>query len=303
MSAARKSDAAETPHVLYDEPRPHVARITLNRPEVRNAQGIQMTYELDAAFKRAAHDSKIHVVILAAAGKDFSSGHDLSFARTRALETYPLVSNWGEFEAPGQEGSYGREKEIYLEMTERWRNVSKPTIAQVQGRCIAGGLMLAWACDLLVATEDAQFLDTTPTMGIPCAEFFNHPYELGVRKAKEWLFTAEWLSAAEGHRLGMINHVVPRVELEDFTLKLAERIAMQPLFALKLIKEAVNNAQDLMGRRQNNMFTFALHHMAHSHYQQLHNFPIAVDRLPPKLQEQIREAQKSGAMNPSGKGD
>lgn len=282
------TDAPNSPHVLCDlQAAPNVAKITLNRPEMRNAQGFQMLHELNEAFTRASLDDNVHVIILAGAGEHFSSGHDLSFADGAARKQYPPVGTWGQFDAPGQEGPYGREKEFYLEMTERWRNLPKPTIAQVQGKVIAAGNMLVWACDLVVASDDAQFLDNTPDMGIPGVEFFNHAYELGVRKAKEWLFTVDWLSAAEGHRLGMINHVVPRAELQTFTLSLAKRIAERPVFALKLVKEALNNAEDLQGRRQNHQFAFALHHMAHSHYQQLFDFPIAVDRLAPKMRDNL----------------
>src|SRR3984957_12836672 len=138
--------------------------------------------------------------------------------------------------------------EIYLEMCERWRNLSKPTIAMVQGKCIAGGLMLAWVCDLIIASDDATFVDPVVGMGVCGVEFFNHPYELGIRKAKELLFTADVWDAGEAHRLGMVNHVVPRADLESFTLAMAARITNKPSFALKMTKQAVNTAQNNMGQ-------------------------------------------------------
>jgi enoyl-CoA hydratase len=167
-----------------------------------------------------------------------------------------------------------REKEIYLGLSERWRNIPKPTIAAVQGKCIAGGLMLAWPCDLIVVSDDAQFLDNTVEMGVGGVEYFAHPWEVGVRKAKEMLFTADWLSAAEAKALGMVNHVVARAELDAFVLALAERIAKKPAFALKLAKEAVNAADDAAGRVSAMNTAFALHQLAHSHNMQVHGMMI-----------------------------
>ncbi|WP_454752010.1 enoyl-CoA hydratase-related protein [Cupriavidus necator] len=150
-------------------------------------------------------------------------------------------------------------------VSERWRNIPKPTIAQVQGKCIAGGLMLVWPCDLIVAAEDAMFMDQTVTMGINDAEFIAHPWELGVRQAKEFLFTSAWLSAKDAWRMGMVNHVVEPGKLADFTLALAAKIAQKPLFALKLAKESINAAQDAQGRVNAMQTSFALHQVAHSH--------------------------------------
>jgi enoyl-CoA hydratase len=272
--------------ILYETPAPRVARISLDRPDTRNAQSFQMLHELNAAFTRASLDDEISVIILAGRGKDFSSGHDLSFAESNQ-KTFPPTSPWGQFGAEGAEGPYGKEKEFYFELTERWRNLPKPTIAQVQGRCIAGGNMLAWACDLIVASDDAQFLDNTPSMGIPGAEFFNHPYEMPIRKAKEWLFTSGWMTAAEAHRLGMVNQLAPREHLEGATLDLALKIAEQPLFTLKLLKELLNQAQDAAGRRQIHHMAFGMHHLAHSHFERLHGFPIAIDKLAPKIRDHL----------------
>jgi enoyl-CoA hydratase len=278
--------------VLYDTPAPKVARITLNRPELRNAQGLQMTYELNDAFNYAAQDDEISVIILAAAGPDFSSGHDLSGTETKPLSAYDTVGTWGQFGAKGCEGPYGREKEIYLEITERWRNIPKPVIAQVQGRVIAGGLMLAWLADLIIASDDAKFMDNTPDMGINGVEWWMAPYEMGVRKAKEWMFLADWMSAEEAARLGMVNRIVPRAQLEQATLEIAKRIAEKPRFTLKAIKESINNMQDLMGRRENMKFTFALHHLLHSHFLHTEGFNIHTGRLSPKIQQRLLEQMK-----------
>lgn len=178
-----------------------------------------------------------------------------------------------------------REKEIYLGLSERWRNIPKPTIAAVQGKCIAGGLMLAWPCDIIVASDDAQFLDNTVEMGVGGVEFFHHPYEVGARKAKEMLFTADWLSAQEAKALGMVNQVAPRAELERYTLALAERIAKKPAFALKLAKEAVNAAEDAAGRKSAMDVAFALHQLAHSHNMQVHGMMIDPTGVSPAVRK------------------
>lgn len=262
--------------VLYETPVPHVARVVLNRPRTRNAQNTQLLYELNAAFDRAAQDDDIKVVILAANGKDFSSGHDLhENPREVDMSRYRPVGTWCGFGCAGAEAQMAREKEIYIGFSERWRNFAKPTIAAVQGKCISGGLMLVWPCDLIIAASDAQFLDNTVNMGLPGAEYFNHPWELGVRKAKELLFTSGWWSADEAHRLGMVNHVVPPEELQAFTLAMAERIARQPLFALKTVKEAVNAAQDAQGRVNAMQTSFALHQLGHAHNMQV--FGLLID--------------------------
>jgi enoyl-CoA hydratase len=167
-----------------------------------------------------------------------------------------------------------REKEIYLGFSERWRNIPKPTIAAVQGKVIAGGLMLVWPCDIIVAADNAEFIDNTVAMGVCGAEFFHHPWEVGVRRAKEMLYTSDAVTADDAFRLGMVNHVVALDELQPFTMALAEKIAARPLFALKMTKEAVNAAQDNQGRPQALATSFALHQLCHSHNQQVHGMAI-----------------------------
>lgn len=261
--------------VTYEVPAERVARISLNRPETRNAQNSKLLYELNDAFNKAAADNDISVIILAANGPHFSSGHDLREPDPiAALKDHATVGTWCGFSCEGAEGWMAREKELYQGLSERWRNIPKPTIAQVQGKCIAGGLMLVWPCDLIVASEDAQFADNTVSMGMTGVEFFGHPWELGPRKAKEMLFTSDVVSAQEAHRLGMVNHVVPVADLAEATLELASRIAAKPLFALKLAKESVNAAQDAQGRISAMQTAFALHQLGHSHNMQVHGLPI-----------------------------
>lgn len=248
-------------HLRYEQPAPGVARIVLARPQARNAQGLRMTYELDCAFQVAARDPEVKVIILAGENPHFSAGHDLT---ETGEGTWPLVSLWSDFDAGGAEGRYGQESEIYLDMCERWRALPKPMIAAVQGKCIGGGLMLAWVCDLILASEDAQFLDPTVAMGVMGTEYFMHPWELGTRKAKEFLMLGDWMSAAEGHRLGMINRVVPRPMLEETALELAQAIVAKPQFAIRAAKLAINHAQDQAGRALAMRQSFAMHQLTHA---------------------------------------
>jgi enoyl-CoA hydratase len=269
------ADAPDRPSVRYETPAPKVARIWLDRSDTRNAQDTRLLYELNDAFDRAAQDDDVSVIVLAGEGPHFSSGHDL---RERdgltAIRAQRTVGTWCGFGCAGAEAQMAREKEIYLGFSERWRNIPKPTIAAVHGKVIAGGLMLVWPCDIIVAADDTEFIDNTVAMGVCGAEFFHHPWEVGIRRAKEMLYTSDAVSAGDAYRLGMVNHVVAREELQDFALDLAVRIAQRPLFALKLTKEAVNAAQDAQGRVQALSTSFALHQLCHSHNQQVHGLPI-----------------------------
>ena len=262
--------------VAVERPAEHVARIVMNRPAARNAQNLQMTYDLNAAFDAAEHDDGVKVIILAGADPIFSSGHDLRAKdKNEAGTDFPPVGAWGGFAEPNAHGRFAREQEIYLQITRRWRNLGKPTIAEVQGRCIAGGLMLAWACDLIIASDDTQFCDPVVSMGVCGVEWFVHPWELGARKAKELLFTSDHWSAQEAHRLGMVNHVVPRADLTKFVLAMAEKIASKPAFAVKMAKEAVNRSVDIMGQPAAIDHAFALHQLCHAH--NLQEFGMIVD--------------------------
>lgn len=251
--------------IKLETPAEGIARIVMNRPEARNAQDLDMTYELHEAYDQVLNDTSVKVVILAGADPHFSAGHDLSRKPEKKLGLeYPRYSSWGGFEEPAAEGRFAREQEIYLESTRRLYKLSKPTIAEVQGRCIAGGLMLAWACDLIIASEDAQFCDPVVAMGICGVEWFVHPQELGTRKAKELLWTGDNWSAAEAYRLGMVNHVVSRSDLSAFTLDLALKIAKKPPFAVSLTKDVVNKAAEFAGQMHAIDYAFGLHHLCHA---------------------------------------
>lgn len=261
--------------VRYERQGP-VAIITMNRPEYRNAQNSAMTYALDAAFTSAVEDAEVRVIVLAGEGKHFSAGHDIGTPERDVDVSFErkAVMWWDHVGRPGGDQRYAREMEVYLGMCRRWREIPKPTIAMVQGACIAGGLMLAWVCDLIVASEDAFFSDPVVRMGIPGVEYFAHPWVLGPRRAKEVLFTGDRFSAAEAHDWGMVNRVVPRESLTTETLKLAERISAMPQFGLALTKRAVNQAEDLMGMRSGMDSVFGLHHFAHAH-----NAEVSTDSL------------------------
>jgi enoyl-CoA hydratase len=262
-------------HILYETPAPAIARLVLNRVETRNAQDTHFLYDLNDAFDRAAQDDAIKVIILAANGPHFSSGHDLRETDHLAhWNEHKRVGTWCGMSCGGAEPTMTREKELFQGLCERWAAIPKPTIAAVHGKCVSGGLMLVWPCDIVMAADDAQFQDNTLEMGIGGVEYFAHPWELGPRKAKELLFTSDWLSAADAMRLGMVNHVVPRAELEPSTLKLAERIAKKSIFALKLAKEAVNGAMNAQGRKIAMDNAFHLHQLAHSHNMQVHGMPV-----------------------------
>jgi len=233
-----------------------VAVLTLNRPEARNAQNVPLLEELDRAFDEAARDPSVKVIVLKANGPHFSAGHDISPENAKYFTSRMDMS-------AGASGLYAWESENYLGMTRRWRDIPKPTIAAVQGKCIAGGLMLCWPCDLIVASEDAQFSDPVVRMGVGGVEYHGHTWELGARKAKEMLFTAQSVTAEEARQLGMVNHVVPREELEKKTMELAQRIAQMDAFALRMAKQAVNRTLDSMGQWTAMQAVFDMHHLAH----------------------------------------
>ena len=274
--------------IMYETPAEHIARIVLNRPENRNAQDTKLLYELNAAFDRAAQDDAIKVIILAANGPHFSSGHDLREPNVyEKMSEFETVGTWCGFTCAGAERQMAREKEIYVGFCERWRNIPKPTLAAVQGKVIAGGLMLIWPCDIIIASDDAQFCDPVVNFGIGGVEFFAHPWEVGARKAKEMLFTSDWLSVEEAKQLGMVNQIVPREKLDETVLAMAQKIAKKSLFALKLTKEAVNVAEDAQGRVQSMQTSFALHQLAHTHWLEQYGVLLDPTGLPPETAKAI----------------
>ncbi|HWI10422.1 MAG TPA: enoyl-CoA hydratase [Burkholderiaceae bacterium] len=242
-----------------------VAWITMDRTAFNNAQNSQMTYALDDAFRRAVDDDAVKVIVLAGAGKHFSAGHDIGTPGRDVHKSWERKHLWYDHtNKPGAEFLYTREQEVYLGMCRRWREAPKPTIAMVQGACIAGGLMLAWVCDLIVASDDAFFQDPVVRMGIPGVEYFAHAFELPPRIAKEFLFMGQRMSAQRAEQFGMVNRVVPRSELEKTTREMAVSISEMPRLGLSLTKQAINHVEDLRGKRTAMDAVFHMHHFAHA---------------------------------------
>jgi enoyl-CoA hydratase len=242
-----------------------IAWITLQRPRYHNAQNGQMLYALDAAFRRAVDDDTVKAIVLGGEGKHFSVGHDIGSPGRDVHKIQDRAALWYDHsDKPGAEFLYAREQEAYLGLCRRWRDIPKPTIAQVQGACIAGGLMLAWVCDLIVASEDAYFQDPVVLMGIPGVEYFAHAFEMHPRIAKEFLMLGERMSARRAYDVGMVNRVVPRETLEQTTREMAEKLAQRGRLALALTKQAINHVEELRGKRTAMDAVFHMHHFAHA---------------------------------------
>jgi enoyl-CoA hydratase len=260
---------------LIEERFDAVLRITTNRPQVLNAQSRVLLEELDEAFKRAVEDPGIRVIILAGAGKHFSAGHDLG--SPEELEDQKRRPFGDRFQ-----DEYRRLNQLYFENTLRWRDLPKPTIAQVQGYCIMGGLMIASACDLIVASDDALFADRAVGWGGAHVQYFSMPWDLGPRKAKELLFTSEFITAAKAEQLGLVNRVVPRAELESATLALAQKVATNDAFALKMAKQSVNDMLDIQGQRQSLESSFKSYMLTIPHRQERGTYGAAARNKSPK---------------------
>jgi enoyl-CoA hydratase len=259
-----------------------IVRITLNRPAARNAQNRGLLVELDQAYQRAEQDDAVRVVILAGAGASFSSGHDLGSSaalteREPGPQQHPTYRTNGATRLSGERRML-QEWHYFFQNTLRWRNLRKITIAEVHGSVYAAGLMLAWACDLIVSAAGTLFADPVgPRLGGASVEYFAHPWEFGPRKAKELLLTGDGIDAEEAYRLGMVNKVFPAGELTERTTQFARRIAALPTIAALVIKESVNQTVDAQGFLTALNASFSLHHVVHGHWSELHpGIPIAV---------------------------
>jgi enoyl-CoA hydratase/carnithine racemase len=259
-----------------------IARIMLNRPESRNAQSRRLLVDLNDAFLEAEADDQIRVVILGGTGPLFSSGHDMGSKEQRE-EMYgenphiSAVTNGGT--RLGAENRMLQEWHYFYENTKRWRDLRKITIAQVHGTVYAAGLMLMWACDLIVAAENARFADVVGTrLGMCGLEYFAHPWEFGPRKTKELMLTGDAIDVEEAHQLGMVSKIFPNDELADRTLEFARRIAALPTMTALLIKESVNQTVDNMGFSNALAACFTIHQLNHSHWAEVHGggYPAAM---------------------------
>jgi enoyl-CoA hydratase len=259
-----------------------IVRILLNRPDARNAQNRGLLVELNDAFLQAESDDDVRVVILGGVGPMFSSGHDMGSElslreRAPGPDQHPTARTNGGSRV-GAEARMLQEWHYFFENTRRWRNLRKITIAQVHGTVFAAGLMLMWACDLIVASEDTKFADVVGTrLGMCGVEYFAHPWEFGPRRAKELLLTGDSLSVDEAHEIGMVSKVFPNDDLADKTLGFARRIASLPTVTALLIKESVNQSVDNMGFFNALNACFTLHELNHSHWAEIHEskWPIA----------------------------
>ena len=265
-------------HMLY-ETDGRVAVITLNRPEKANAVSGLTLDEMDECFTRATNDADVRVIVLRSNGKHFCAGHDLSgtdkaLEKAAAGEGAPAKGSHVDWKERGLEAIYEWEAVHYLGYSRRWRDIPKPTIAEVQGQCIAGGLMLCWPCDLIIAADNAMFSDPVARMGIGGVEYHGHTWELGPRKAKEMLFTARRFSATEAEAAGMVNRVVPLDDLHTETMALAHEIAQMHPFALAQAKRAVNQTVDIQGFYSALQSVFDIHQTGHGNALSVGGYPI-----------------------------
>lgn len=221
-------------YVLYEVDGP-VATIWHNRPAQRNAESTQLLDELDDAVQRAGKDPQVRVVVFGGKGGHFSAGHDLKEGQ-RERQDFTAEQRW-EYESTS-----------YMQYCLNIFNLPKPTIARVDGACIAGGFMVANMCDLIVAADDAYFADPVlHTMAVSAVEVLVHPWVLGTRKAREFLFTGQRLSAAEALDAGMVNRVVPVDDLDAAVDELAHRVAQAPPFATRVLKKSLNRTLEAQG--------------------------------------------------------
>jgi enoyl-CoA hydratase len=227
-------NANDAPIVLQEDLGP-VRRLTLNRPRALNALNHELVEGLSAAVRSAGSDPNVSVVILRGAGRAFCAGYDLN---EDAIE--------GELNAETWRASLSASVDRMLEIVD----CPKPVIASVHSYCLAGGTDLMLACDLAVAADDAFFGYVDVRFGSGVVSMFL-PWVVGVRTAKELLFTGEdRVAADEALRLGLVNRVVARDELDTATVALAEQIAKNEPYVIQQTKRAVNRAWDVAGLRR-----------------------------------------------------
>ena len=222
-------------HILVDKPRPGVSRITLNRPESRNALNNTLRGELYGQLEANDRDADIRVTIMRGAGKAFCAGYDLK-ANNRADQP---------FHTAGGDGNWARH---VVDGFFRVWDLAKPVIAQVHGYCLAGGTELATSCDLVYVAEDAAIgYPVVRSMSPPDNQFF--PHLLGLRNAMEMMLTGNAISGIEAAEQGFANRAYSGDTLEAEVLEIAERIAKVPSDLQQMNKRAVHRQMELMGVR------------------------------------------------------
>jgi enoyl-CoA hydratase len=284
-----------------------IVRIILNRPEARNAQNRGLLVELNEAFLAAEADDAVRVVILSGEGLMFSSGHDMgskiAMEEMSGEHRHPTATINGGTRLGG-ESRMLQEWHYFFENTRRWRNLRKITIAQVHGNVYSAGLMLMWACDLIVGADDVTFADVVGTrLGMCGMEYFAHPWEFCARKTKELMLTGDSIDVHEAHALGMVSKVFPAAELSERTLEFARRVAQVPTMTSLLIKESVNQTQDNQGFYTSLNACFTLHELNHSHWAEINEdkYPIAKEdagvpnwRTAPPIVPSVKDQVRAG---------
>ncbi len=224
------------PLILIDNPAPHVRRLTLNRPEKRNALSNELRGELYAALEAGDRDADVRVMILRGAGACFSAGYDLSREGGRQQQPYQTAAGAGQWARHVVEGCF-----------KIW-DLAKPVIAQVHGWCLAGGSELATACDLVYVAEDAQIGYPPVRMMSPPDNQF-HAWLCGLRPAMEMMLTGDAIGGIEAVRVGFANRAFAPEKLEAGTLAMAERVAKIPSDVQQMNKRSVHRAMEIMGLR------------------------------------------------------
>jgi enoyl-CoA hydratase len=221
--------------LLIDEPAPGVRRLTLNRPEKRNALNNELRGAIFAALEAADRDGTIRVSIVRGAGAAFSAGYDLGTDNS-------VDQPW---HTGGGRGQWARH------VVEGWFRIwdlAKPVIAQVHGWCLAGGSELATACDLVYCADDAQIgYPPVRLMSAPDMQF--HPWLMGLRPAMEMMLTGDAISGAEAAARGFANKAFRPADLEAEVLKIAARVAKVPTEIQQMNKRSVHRAMEIMGLR------------------------------------------------------
>ncbi len=262
------NDSSSDPAFVSYEVRDGIAWVMLDRSDYANSQNYRLLNQLDDCYRRAVEDEAVKVIVLGGKGKHFSAGHDLGTPGRDRDQPRERKLLWYDHRGlEGAEAQYVLEQDAYLGFCRRWEEIPKPMIAMVQGACIAGGLMIAWVCDMIVASDDAYFQDPVVRMGFPAVEYFAHAFELPPRIAREFLLLGQRMPAERAHHFGMVNRVVPRADLEAEVTAIALEIAERPRFAMALMKQAIKNVEDLRGKRAAMDATFHMHHLAHAHNQ------------------------------------
>jgi enoyl-CoA hydratase len=228
-----------------------VAQIMLNRPEHGNRLSFPLLRELNHAFGRAMEDAEVRVVTLGARGDDFCLGREAADPEFQPQKL--SVPEW-----------LTAEEQHYIAHWRTWRDLPKPILAMVHGQARIGGVGLAQVCDLIYCATDAEFIDDSVRLGAPSVEYFHHPWDLGLRRTKELLYTSEGIGAEEAYRLGFVSGVFPREELAGRVRAVAERIAKQDPMLLKLTKYTVNGHQDTLGFRASQDQAYWMHMLSHA---------------------------------------